>query len=101
VPVISISCRRLNADEVIRNTELLKSVSYIELVFKDNGIGFDQKYANQIFTIFQRLNDRQSYSGSGIGLALCKKIVNNHHGMISAKSNVGEGAKFYIILPLK
>lgn len=73
--------------------------SYICLEFKDNGIGFSQEYAEQVFVIFQRLNDRQSYSGTGIGLALCKRIVLNHKGEIYARSKPGEGSSFYIILP--
>lgn len=72
---------------------------YICLEFKDNGIGFSQEYAEQVFVIFQRLNDRQSYTGTGIGLALCKRIVLNHKGEIYARSKPGEGSSFYIILP--
>jgi signal transduction histidine kinase len=73
---------------------------YHEIQFKDNGIGFEPQYAEQIFTIFQRLNDSQSYSGTGIGLAVCKKIVNNHEGYIVAESELGKGATFRIYFPL-
>jgi light-regulated signal transduction histidine kinase (bacteriophytochrome) len=73
--------------------------TYICLEFKDNGIGFSQEYAEQVFVIFQRLNDRQSYSGTGIGLALCKRIVLNHKGEIYARSKPEGGSSFYIILP--
>src|SRR5699024_3457027 len=75
------------------------SKAYIELVIKDNGIGFEQKYAERIFNIFQRLNDRYSYSGNGIGLSLCKKIVENHKGEIVAFGNLNQGASFYMKLP--
>jgi PAS domain S-box-containing protein len=75
--------------------------SYVRLVFSDNGIGFDPRYAGQIFTIFQRLNTRQQFSGTGIGLAICKKIVGNHQGHIMAQSVPGEGADFIIYLPLR
>ena len=65
-----------------------------------DGIGFEQQYANQIFTIFHRLHGRSDYTGTGIGLALCKKIVDRHHGRISALSRPGEGAEFRVVLPL-
>lgn len=73
--------------------------NFIELVFRDNGIGFEQKYASQIFTIFQKLHSEKEYAGTGIGLALCKKIIENHGGTIHAESLPGEGTTFYIYLP--
>ncbi len=99
-PVISISCRQLTAEEVKAHESLHDKSKYLELVFEDNGIGFEQHYADQIFTIFQRLHDKKSYEGTGIGLALCKKIVENHHGFITAKSELGKGARFLIYLPI-
>ena len=77
-----------------------EQLSYIEIVFKDNGIGFEQKYAKQIFAIFQRLHDSETYLGTGIGLALCKKIIENHHGEIFVKAKENKGAAFHIILPV-
>ncbi|MBS1600608.1 MAG: hypothetical protein JST75_20455 [Bacteroidetes bacterium] len=74
---------------------------YIEIIIKDNGIGFDQKYSNQIFVIFQRLHGRESFEGTGIGLSLCKRIVENHNGFITAESEPGKGAQFFIYLPQK
>ena len=74
---------------------------YVELTFKDSGIGFEQEYAEKIFTIFQRLNSREEYSGTGIGLALCKRIIDYHHGHIEAVSALGEGATFLVYLPLE
>jgi len=100
-PVLTISCRQLTKDEINPNKDLSISSNYIELVFKDNGIGFDQKYEKQIFTIFKRLNSKDKYEGTGIGLALCKKIVDNHHGLISVTSELGVGTSFSIILPVE
>ncbi len=74
--------------------------SYIEIIFKDNGIGFEQQYADKIFTIFQRLHDNQTFIGTGIGLALAKKILENHHGEIFANAKENKGASFHIILPI-
>jgi light-regulated signal transduction histidine kinase (bacteriophytochrome) len=68
---------------------------------KDNGIGFDEQYLDRIFTIFQRLHGKNEYEGTGVGLAITKKIVDRHNGTISAKSKPGEGATFIIDLPVK
>jgi PAS domain S-box-containing protein len=72
---------------------------FCRIVVEDNGIGFDEKYLDRIFTVFQRLHGRMEYEGSGIGLAVCRKIVERHGGQITAKSKEGMGAKFYIDLP--
>ncbi|MDB5193534.1 MAG: hypothetical protein JWQ96_3097 [Segetibacter sp.] len=77
------------------------SESWYKISISDNGIGFEQMYANKIFQIFQRLHGKTDYPGSGIGLAICKKIVDNHKGFISAKSVLTEGATFTIYLPSK
>lgn len=98
-PVISIGCRNLPASDIQRYEELHPRINYIELSIRDNGIGFEQKYAGQIFTIFKRLNPKERFEGTGIGLALCKKIVDNHHGVISAESEPGKGTIFRIVLP--
>ncbi|MDD5304249.1 MAG: MASE1 domain-containing protein [Elusimicrobia bacterium] len=71
-----------------------------ELTVSDNGIGFDMKYADRIFQPFQRLNGRYEYEGSGMGLAICQKIVARHGGSISAKSELGHGAEFRVLLPI-
>jgi PAS domain S-box-containing protein len=72
-----------------------------ELTIRDNGIGFEPQYADRIFTMFERLHGRGKYEGTGIGLAICRKIVQRHHGDISARSTPGAGATFVITLPLK
>jgi signal transduction histidine kinase len=74
---------------------------YGRIYIEDNGIGFDQKYAEQIFDMFRRLHSNAEYEGTGIGLALCKKIVEMHRGFISAIGRPGEGAVFIVSLPLK
>jgi hypothetical protein len=74
---------------------------YGRIYIEDNGIGFDQKYAEQIFDMFRRLHSNAEYEGTGIGLALCKKIVDMHRGFISAIGRPGEGAIFIVSLPLQ
>lgn len=72
-----------------------------ELIIKDNGIGFEEKYSEKIFAVFQRLHGRTEYEGTGVGLAVCRRITDRHGGSINAKSNLGEGATFIISLPVK
>lgn len=75
--------------------------NYCRVLVKDNGIGFDQQYANSIFSLFETLNPKSSFEGSGIGLSIAKKIIDKHHGLIIAKSVIGQGSEFNIILPYK
>lgn len=72
-----------------------------EITFKDNGIGFDEKYAPQIFKLFQRLHARDQYEGTGLGLAICLKIVEIHRGSIRATSSEGNGASFFVSIPIR
>ena len=72
-----------------------------EISVADNGIGFEMKYAERIFGIFQRLHGRNEYEGTGIGLATCRKIAERHHGSIRAESTIGEGTTFIIQLPVR
>lgn len=72
-----------------------------KLTIQDNGIGFDEKYLDKIFAVFQRLHGRQEYEGTGIGLAVCRRIVDRHKGTITAASKPGEGATFIIKLPIR
>lgn len=101
LPEIICSSRIVSGEELKDYPTLGKRTEYVEISISDNGIGFDQEYADKIFEIFQRLNDKSEYEGTGIGLALCNKIVINHKGAISVKAEQGIGATFYIILPLK
>jgi len=98
-PVINIRCRLMEPEEL---TEAFsKDRKYIEMIWQDNGIGFHTKYAKQIFKIFQRLNAHEHFEGTGIGLALCQKIVLNHKGEITADSEKNVGTAFRIILPME
>jgi signal transduction histidine kinase len=92
-------------DEELKQTPWLKDFNskhknYYCIFVKDNGIGFELQYLKQIFIIFQRLNGRSEYEGTGIGLAICKRIVENHEGFITAESEVGKGTVFIVGLPV-
>lgn len=99
-PLIKIQTRRLSDLAVAEHPQLQNGMPYCEIRVTDNGIGFAPTYAKKIFVIFQRLHGRGEYEGSGIGLALCQKIVTAHHGVIYAESEEGKGATFIVILPV-
>lgn len=98
-PVIVVRAQKLTDERKAGVEKLQKEKDYVEITVEDNGIGFNQEYAKKIFTVFQRLNDRSMYGGYGIGLAICKKTVDIHSGIIYAEGKPKEGAKFTIILP--
>lgn len=98
-PRIEVTSRVIPNEELDEFEGLNKKWSYRELIVSDQGIGFDQQFAKQVFVIFQRLNGNGKFEGTGIGLALCKKIVDHHNGEIFAISRSGEGSAFHIILP--
>jgi two-component system, chemotaxis family, CheB/CheR fusion protein len=98
-PAITVNAEIINKEQRSRIPELSDQYDYVRVTFADNGIGFEQQYAGKIFTIFQRLNHRETYAGTGIGLALCKRIIENHTGAIFAKSALNCGATFEIYLP--
>jgi PAS domain S-box-containing protein len=100
-PVIRIHSELLQKQDVAQYQTLNPKLEYCEITVSDNGIGFDNVFASQIFGLFKRLGNKQTYAGSGIGLALCRKVVENHNGLIFAHSKEGEGATFHIIMPLK
>lgn len=75
------------------------NTAYHHISFRDNGIGFDTEYQFKIFEVFQRLHSRSEYTGTGVGLAICKKIVENHNGIITAEGRINEGSTFHIYLP--
>lgn len=97
-PEITIDCQPLDEAEKADFPSLLP-VPYVKITVADNGIGFRPEFAQKIFIVFQRLNDRGTFAGNGIGLSLCKKIVENHHGEICASSEPGKGSVFTVLLP--
>ncbi|RYG00444.1 MAG: histidine kinase, partial [Chitinophagaceae bacterium] len=99
-PVISITVDKPSVKE-ITETGLENMDRYVRLRIRDNGIGFQDMYAEKIFAIFQRLHDKAAYPGNGIGLAVCREIVNHHGGLINAQGFPGEGSIITIILPEK
>lgn len=97
--VINIQAVQVNSQNILLDKEV-KSGNYWNLTIADNGIGFEPVYNHKIFELFHRLHGKSEYPGTGIGLAICKKIVTNHKGYISASSKPGEGALFNIYLPV-
>jgi PAS domain S-box-containing protein len=100
-PVITISASLVPQEELRHFFSPPLETDYYKIEFKDNGIGFKQEYADRIFNIFQRLHGKMEFAGTGIGLAMCQKIVQNHHGKISAKGKLEQGSTFIILLPSK
>ena len=98
-PIIKVNCK-IAKGESFNNQKLLPETEYCYISIVDNGIGFDANYKDKIFEIFQRLHGREEYIGTGIGLAIVKKIVENHNGFINADGEVGEGATFNIYIPV-
>ena len=100
-PVIDISCHYVSGIGKDSLPVEATNAKYCRIMVRDNGIGFDEQYADQIFSIFQRLHPSEAFAGTGIGLAIAKKIVETHKGSISAKSEAGTGSTFYVTLPLR
>jgi len=98
-PIIEIKARIISDKSF--NAEEQENGSHCIISFQDNGIGFDGKYVENIFSLFERLNAKDKYEGAGIGLAIAKKIIEKHDGIITAESDEGRGANFQILLPLR
>lgn len=98
-PIIEITYQKVNKKEDIRLENSSKD-KFHKITYKDNGIGFDQKYAKNIFELFSRLHNKDQYSGTGIGLSICKKISDNHSGFMFANGIPNKGAIFTIFLPI-
>ncbi|MEL1241659.1 CHASE3 domain-containing protein [Flavobacterium flavipallidum] len=97
-PLVQISSKKVKAAKIPELNDTSKK-EYIKITFKDNGLGFEQIYADKIFLLFNRLHGKKDFPGTGVGLAICKKIIENHKGYIFAKGKPNEGALFEIYLP--
>ena len=97
-PVITIQSERIR--EKSFETTVQPDGPFVLITINDNGIGFDEKYVSNIFSLFERLNGKDQYEGTGIGLAIAKKIIEKHQGLITAYSKEGSGSSFRIILPV-
>src|SRR5205814_6371685 len=91
VPAVKINSRRFSSPS---------GEQFCELSVQDNGIGFEEKYLEKMFAVFQRLHGRNEYEGTGVGLAVCRRITDRHHGTIGARSELGKGATFIVTLPV-
>lgn len=100
-PLIKINHSIVKGDEIKGIEKVRREYDYHKITISDNGIGFEQEYAEKIFVIFQRLHGRNYYEGTGVGLAICRRIMSNHNGFIFAESQLGEGATFILYFPTK
>jgi signal transduction histidine kinase len=98
-PEINIFAKRSSNTPASAVNRKSATDNYYQIYFKDNGIGFDPKYAKEIFVVFKRLHSYHDFEGTGIGLSICKKIIEKHNGFITAESTLNEGSTFTIILP--
>ncbi|MGW8256013.1 MAG: sensor histidine kinase, partial [Thermoguttaceae bacterium] len=96
-PVVKVSGRFVQ-DRATRKSSRAAD-EHCRIVVEDNGIGFDEKYSDRIFGIFQRLHPRDVYDGTGIGLSICRRIVEQHGGTITVRSDTGKGSDFEVVLP--
>ncbi|MDB6108256.1 MAG: Multi-sensor signal transduction histidine kinase [Pedosphaera sp.] len=108
VPVIKIEAQIVTRDQIREDAVFPKPPPTVNsedkfcvLTVQDNGIGFEEQYLEKIFAVFQRLHGRSEFEGTGVGLAVCRRITDRHGGLITAQSKLGEGAIFIVILPLQ
>ncbi|GAB3718368.1 PAS domain-containing protein [Spirosoma lituiforme] len=99
-PVVHVGYQKITRNQLPASLKAGQTASqYHQIDVTDNGVGFDEKYLDRIFQVFQRLHGRNEFAGTGIGLAICEKVVTNHGGAITARSQPGQGATFTIYLP--
>ena len=100
-PEITIRSKELQEEEIKTYADLIQGIKYFQIEVSDNGVGFDNEYASNIFGLFKQLHPKEVYKGSGIGLSLCQRVADNHHGVIYARGVEKKGATFYVLLPEK
>ena len=83
----------------LNNEKLSSNIDYCHIIYTDNGIGFDPQYNERVFEVFQRLHSQEEYIGTGMGLAICKRIIENHNGVITASGKLNKGVQFDIYIP--
>jgi two-component system CheB/CheR fusion protein len=98
-PEITIMSRDSNDEDLLKYPELDKNGNYAAISITDNGIGFDDRFIDKMFTLFQRLQDKRDVAGTGVGLTVCKKVVEDHNGFIYGHGEKGKGATFIMFLP--
>jgi two-component system CheB/CheR fusion protein len=99
IPANIIITSKIADGSKLNNPKLSSEKKYCHISIKDNGIGFEPRFSERIFGVFQKLHGKEIYAGTGIGLAIVKKIVENHNGFIIATSELGKGAQFDIYIP--
>lgn len=100
IPHIDIKYQLFSSDQIAVTDKWQPGRGeYHRIIIKDNGIGFDETYADRIFGVFQRLHGKNEFAGTGVGLAICQKVVSNHGGFIQAQGDPGKGASFCVYLP--
>ena len=97
-PVVTIETEIITNAKTF-DSSLINKKEYVKITITDNGIGFEEHFSKKIFEVFQRLHTKQEYVGTGIGLAIVKKIVKNHSGFISATGELNKGSVFTVIIP--
>lgn len=98
-PVVKIQAEKMKKSEIEKFAKNANGTGYYKITVSDNGIGFDDKYADEIFMVFKRLHSYHEFEGTGVGLSICKKIIEKHNGFITAQSKVNKGSTFIVGLP--
>jgi signal transduction histidine kinase len=98
-PIVNVHGELINGDQRPPGSGDAPAPTLCQITVEDNGIGFDEKYVDRIFAMFQRLHSRSEYEGTGIGLAICRKIAEHHGGQITARSVPGQGSTFIVTIP--